>query len=131
MINITTSDINIDKLINLDLDAALQEACLLVERDAKIKCPVDTGMLRNSITSEVRDDEGYVGTNLEYAPYVENGTGLFASDGNGRKNVPWSFTDAEGKYWITTGQAPQPFLKPALTDNRQNIVKIFRKHIFK
>lgn len=53
------------------------EACgMLAEGYAKAKCPVDTGRLRNSITHEVAAGEGavYVGTNVEYAPYVELGT---------------------------------------------------------
>jgi HK97 gp10 family phage protein len=35
---------------------------------------VDTGNLRNSITHETDSDTAYVGTNVEYAPYVEFGT---------------------------------------------------------
>lgn len=40
---------------------------------AKDECPVDTGRLRNSISNEVNADEYcvYIGTNVEYAPYVE------------------------------------------------------------
>jgi HK97 gp10 family phage protein len=45
---------------------------------AKRLCPVDTGRLRSSITEELRhDDEGLVevvGTDVEYAAYVELGT---------------------------------------------------------
>lgn len=42
---------------------------------AKDECPVDTGRLRNSISNKVIDSEVamYVGTNVEYAPYVELG----------------------------------------------------------
>ena len=38
--------------------------------------PVDTGRLKNSITSAVDPDEqvAYIGTNVEYAPYQEFGT---------------------------------------------------------
>ena len=38
--------------------------------------PVDTGNLKNSLTSEVHMEEKavYVGTNVEYAPYQEFGT---------------------------------------------------------
>lgn len=35
---------------------------------------VDTGRLRGSITHAKDDDSAYVGTNVEYAPYVELGT---------------------------------------------------------
>jgi HK97 gp10 family phage protein len=40
------------------------------------KAPVDTGRLKNSLTHEVAMDEKavYVGTNVEYAPFVEYGT---------------------------------------------------------
>ena len=42
---------------------------------AKDDCPVDTGRLRNSISHKVIDNENavYIGTNVEYAPYVEYG----------------------------------------------------------
>ena len=53
----------------LGLTAIGQEA----EGYAKDDCPVDTGRLRNSISNEVVDEESamYIGTNVEYAPYVE------------------------------------------------------------
>ena len=45
------------------------------ESYAKALCPVDTGRLRNSITHVQMDEETEViGTNVEYAPYVELGT---------------------------------------------------------
>lgn len=45
------------------------------ESYAKKLCPVDTGNLRNSITHEQYDENTeVVGTNVEYAPYVELGT---------------------------------------------------------
>ncbi len=44
------------------------------ESYAKKICPVDTGRLRNSITHQQYDDNTEViGTNVEYAPYVELG----------------------------------------------------------
>jgi hypothetical protein len=53
----------------------MRRATLLVQRDAKLDCPVVTGRLRNSITPEVRaegnDVQGVVGSNVEYAPKVE------------------------------------------------------------
>lgn len=44
------------------------------EANAKEICPVDTGRLRNSITHTQDGDNAYIGTNVEYAPYVEFGT---------------------------------------------------------
>lgn len=54
---------------------ALEEVGLVAERFAKEATPVDTGRLRNSITHAVDADEKavYIGTNVEYARYVELG----------------------------------------------------------
>ena len=62
-----------DEFIN-KIKSGMQKAVLVVERQAKEDCPVDTGRLRSSITSEVSGDEGRVGTNVEYAADVEFGT---------------------------------------------------------
>lgn len=60
----------------------LQETALDVESTAKEFAPVRTGNLRRSITHEVRDVSGgaeaIVGTDVEYAPYVEQGTSRMA-----------------------------------------------------
>lgn len=98
-------------------------ACALVERAAKQKAPKDNGELRRSITSKVEGTTGIVFTPLEYAPYVEYGTGLFAEVA-GRKDTPWSYQDEEGEWHSTSGQKPQPFMRPALNDNRTEILKI-------
>lgn len=47
----------------------------VAETNAKELTPVDTGRLRNSIANKVSMDEKavYIGTNVEYAPYVELG----------------------------------------------------------
>lgn len=52
----------------------LQDAALIVEGNAKRRSPVRTGNLRRSITNRVEDTEAFVGTNVEYAPYVHYGT---------------------------------------------------------
>ena len=44
------------------------------ERHAKEQTPVDTGRLRNSIGHANDDTAAYIGTNVEYGPYVELGT---------------------------------------------------------
>ena len=56
------------KLSAVDVQEALNESCLLVENTAKENCPVASGQLRNSITSNVSGEKGEVGTNVEYAP---------------------------------------------------------------
>lgn len=111
----------LDSLIDVPkVQNALGRACALVERSAKEKAPKDTGALRRSITSKVEGLEGIVFTTLEYAPYIEYGTGLFAESG-GRMDVPWNYQDDRGDWHSTRGQHPHPFMRPALDENREQI----------
>lgn len=61
----------------------MAKGCKIVEGEAKARCPVSTeatrpggphGELRESITSQSEGLTGIVGTNKEYAGYVELGT---------------------------------------------------------
>lgn len=107
---------------------ALEKACLLVESDAVKKAPKVDGVLRQSITSRVQGLEGIVYSPLEYAPYVEYGTGLFATGtGGGRTDVPWIYQDEKtGEFYATCGQHPQPYMRPALDENRDKIVSLLQ-----
>lgn len=71
-----------------------------VKGEAKRRSPVDTGNLKKSITKEVEKEQdeivGRIGTNVEYAGYVEYGT---------------------------KRQAAQPYLRPALLENKEQITK--------
>lgn len=112
---------------------AMGKCCALVERTAKQTAPKGNGELRNSIQSEVKEDGtnviGVVFTPLEYAPYIEYGTGLFAEEGNGRKDVPWHYQDEKGEWHSTSGQPPKPYLRPALADNREKITNILKESV--
>lgn len=112
------------------LKAAMGRACARVERSAKMNAPKGNGDLRRSITSKVEgfgsDIEGIVYTPLEYAPYVEYGTGLFAESG-GREDVPWCYQDDEGNWHTTSGMHPQPYMRPALDENREDIKRILKE----
>lgn len=124
---------NLDGLIDArKLQASVGRACALVERSAKQKAPKGSGELRRSITSKVEkegnDAVGTVFTPLEYAPYVEFGTGLFAESG-GRKDVPWNYQDDEGEWHSTSGMHPHPYMRPALNENREQIKRIIREGI--
>ena len=136
--NITCENLNsvlkaLEKQADISaLEQALGKACALVERTAKQKAPKGTGELRRSITSKVfmQNGElvGVIFTPLEYAPYVEYGTGLFAENG-GRQDVPWNYQDDEGNWHSTSGQHPQPFLRPALEENRTEIIRILKEGV--
>lgn len=85
------------------VEAALEEIGLVAEGAAKRICPVDTGRLRNSITHALMgEDSVAIGTNVEYAPYVHEGTSR-------RKGVP--------------------FLREAAQNNKGRFESILRKHM--
>ena len=111
---------------NGKLQQILERACLIVENQAKINCPVNYGTLRASIRSEVEGNQGVVGTNTEYAPYVEFGTGLFAENGDGRQ-TPWSYQDDNGEWHTTVGQHPQPYLGLALNQQRDAVMEYIKR----
>lgn len=75
------------------------------ETYAKQRTPVRTGNLRNSITHLVEDGDekaAVIGTNVEYAPYVELGT---------------------------VKQKPQPYLRPAIEDHVGEYQRILEKEV--
>ena len=106
------------KKLNSAFLAALERCGMQGEGYSKDLVPVDTGNLRNSISYRVdaKEKKTYIGTNNEYAPYVELGTGKYAE--GGRKD-PWVYQDTEGKWHHTNGQRAQPYLKPAVANHKQ------------
>lgn len=115
-------------MISKAIIRALVKIGMKAEGYAKEKCPVDTGNLRNSITYQVRDTEkaAYIGTNCEYGPYVELGTGKYYSGG---RPTAWSFQDAKGKWHRTVGQRPQPYLKPAASQHGDEYRRILENEL--
>lgn len=82
--------VHINELLNAcdeQIKKALDECGLAAENFAKTNLTrqkaVDTGALRNSVTYEVDMSETkmIVGSPLEYAPYVELGTGVYVGRG--------------------------------------------------
>ena len=85
----------------------LEAASLIVEGSATLRAPVDTGNLRSSITHRVvSDEEARVGTNVDYAARIEFG---------------FKDTDKLGRSY---NQAAQPYLRPALDNNKARIEKM-------
>lgn len=107
----------------------LEKCGLVAEGYAKKLCPVDTGNLRNSIThmvTDVNEQAAYVGSNAEYAAYVELGTGVFYPGG---RQTPWVYTDAKGNTHLTHGQRAKPYIKPAVADHAQQYQKIIKSEL--
>lgn len=78
---------------------ALEAIGLTAEGYAKEECPVDTGRLRNSISHAIDDNAAYIGTNVEYAPYIELGT---------------------------SRMKPRPYLRPAATEHSDEYKEIVK-----
>lgn len=138
----------------VDITPAVNQATLLVEGQAKELAPVASefsrsigavsGQLRESIHTKVKSEKnkvtGIVFTTAEYAPFVEFGTGV---KGNGSypyqpedvtlsyKDKGWSFPNPDNpKQFIhTTGQKAQPFMYPALHNNRKAVERILKEGI--
>jgi HK97 gp10 family phage protein len=119
--------------------AALEAVGLKAEKYAKMKCPVgtptSTGIahyvssgLRQSITHKVAANELYIGTNHFYGKYVELGTGIYASNGKGRKS-PWVWRDKNGKAHFTHGMKPRHYLRDAASDHKEEYRRIFIKYL--
>lgn len=133
-INIEGSEKLLSKLDKVaqaeNLVNAMGKACALVEGEAKRKAPKDTGELRRSIESKVENNgegvQGVIFSPLEYAPYIEYGTGLFAEKG-GRADVPWFYVDDEGKGHLTKGIHPHPYMRPALNEQKNKIKDILKE----
>lgn len=78
------------------MDKAIAKALVMIgqqaEDNAKEICPTRTGRLKNSITNAIDTEANavFIGTNVEYGPYVELGT---------------------------SSRNPHPYLKPAAADH--------------
>ena len=107
---------------------ALERCGEQAEGYAKDLAPVDTGNLRNSISHTVDADEpaAYIGSNVEYAAYVELGTGKYTEGG---RPTPWVYQDDSGNWHWTAGNPAQPFLKPAVADHPQTYRNIIEDEL--
>ena len=103
-IQFTDNSKEVSDNIKAALLRGLETCGLVAEGYAKKRAPVDTGNLRNSITHDVDDGETatYIGTNVEYAPYVCLGT---------------------------IHMKAQPFLKPAVNDHTNEFRKIIENEL--
>ena len=97
------------------------------EGSAKRLCPVDTGTLRGSIhimkQATATEPKAVVGTNIEYAPYVEFGTGVRGQATNTNTKVSVSYSSERA------GQVAQPYLAPALRNNKDVVEDIINKSV--
>lgn len=78
---------------------------------------VDTTNLLQNIAYMVVEDEVYIGTDVEYAPIIEFGSGRFAVKGGGTPKESWVYQDKLGQWHRAYPQMARPFLKPAASEH--------------
>lgn len=127
----------------------------VIQADAKKLAPVNNGELRNSIKTRVKVENGKavgeVFTNLHYAPYVEFGTGLKGQASHSGispevsvsyRSSPWYVHEDQidighyhfqkrGEFYKMYGQPAQPFLYPALRDNKERVTKNISNYVIR
>lgn len=114
------------------IEIALEEIGLEAEKYAKMKCPVDTGRLRNSIshlvsgqgakTVDYKAMEYYTtkaGKKSKRRKTVEHSyqTGDASGDNSNSVYIGTNVEYAQNVEFGTSKQKPQPYLKPAVTDH--------------
>lgn len=94
---------------------------------AKDLCIYKTGNLKNSITHRVvlSEPAAYIGTNVEYAGYVEFGTGSESTIGGGTPKTHWAYMGEDGEWHIGKPMKAHPFLKPAVANHVGTYRNIF------
>ena len=126
--------------VDTAIEKGTRSAAGFIRDAAKMNCTADTGTLRASIHSQYQRDgsthKGIVSTNCEYAPYVEFGTG---PTGNGTYPYPVPGLRYKADKWLgkipdigwrwVSGQVAQPYLYPALRDNKGEVLKRYEQAI--
>jgi HK97 gp10 family phage protein len=135
-VKVTNNAIKVTNILRKGMFEAVRDACLHVERMAKENITnngnINKGHLRTSISTDVdfssKQPYARVGSELEYAKYIEFGTGLYAENGNGRK-TPWGYENEKGETVFTWGSRPYPFLRPAIDDHMDEVKQIIESRI--
>ncbi len=119
--------------VTADIRKDAVTAMLRVRAAARDKAPEMSQKLKSNIIvkDETKDGEllvycGIFSPLVNYAVYVEYGTGIHAENGQGRKD-PWiapMVIDGEDTFRWTEGMHPQPFLRPAWDEKKDEVQKI-------
>ena len=122
---------NWDKAIKQAITRGLTKATILVRNQAVKECPIKTGRLLNSIKRESDDKKGLVYTNVEYAPVIEYGVKREYKIRVKNKQVLSDGTNIFGKEVTHPPIKAQPFMRPALYNNKDKILGIVKNEILK
>lgn len=124
MIKFIDNRIKVEKALNDKAIAFLHEAKDSLVSQTQRNTPVQTGDLKRSFGSDSMVDEtnliAYIGSSIEYAIWVERGTGEYAVNGDGRKGG-WCYKDEHGKLHFTKGMKPKKMLYNAYITKKKAI----------
>ncbi|MEC1177620.1 HK97 gp10 family phage protein [Metasolibacillus meyeri] len=113
------------------LKTGILQATKLVQGDAKDLAPADEGQLRNSIQGTVEEKSGAiigkVSTNVEHAVHVEFGTGQRGENSPSPPKSPENLSYRQD--WA--GMDAQPYLYPALQQNKAKTKQMVKEHLLK
>lgn len=125
---------DIIQLVKKNKERALEAVGIQAEGDVKDEIEIleakDTGHLQQSIAHAVHGDSVEVGTNVEYAVYVHEGTGRNTAGGNPYKR--WVYTDPlDGKKRMVHPQKPRRYIKNAIIRYAKDYMSILAEYLFK
>jgi len=87
----------------------------IIQAEARSRAPKDSGALINSILVETYTEVGRVSSEtaptVDYAEFMEYGTGEFNSQGTGRKGG-WTYFSEKYGFVFTKGNVAQPYMEP-------------------
>lgn len=128
MSNVIFNDysIQVKNVIKSTALAFLEEAGGEVEAQTKRNCAVVTGKTKGSFGHSVSESDLAVtiGSDYENAVWEEFGTGIYALNGDGRKDVPWAYYDEHGEKHITFGKHPKRMLWRAFQSLQAKIQRL-------
>lgn len=103
----------------------LEEASSEIESQTKQNTKVDTGKTKGSWEHrvDVNKLEAIVGSRYDNALWEELGTGIYALNGDGRKDVPWTYQTPDGKWHKTKGKKPRRAFYKAYNSKKNSIIR--------
>ena len=106
----------------------LEEVGGEVEAQTKQNTKVDTGKTKGSWKHVVNAEkmEVQIGSRYKNALWEELGTGIYALNGDGRKNK-WVYRTPDGKFHTTVGKKPRRALYNAYNSKKNLIIREARR----
>ena len=107
-----------------EIPSLIRQAALNIQDTAKKNAPRDEGRLRDSITATGSGLEAEVFTNVEYAAYIEFGTGTMVDVPSGMEDYAAQF---KGRGIKEVNISPQPYLMPAFEHHSERLLRAIKK----